>query len=69
MTERLPLYMDRATCQRLLGLTRVDVDRIFRACPVHALEGSRKVYVATEDALERVHKHPRDAIRRSWEAA
>lgn len=59
----LPIYMDRATCQRLLGLTRVDVERIFRACPVHTVEGSRKVYVHRDDALERVRRHPQGEVR------
>jgi hypothetical protein len=59
----LPLYMDRATCQRLLGLTRVDVERIFQRCPVHTVEGSRKVYVHRDDALDQVRRHEKDEIR------
>jgi hypothetical protein len=65
----LPLYMDRATCERLLGLTRVDVERIFRAGPVYAIDGSRKVYIATQDALAHIRAYPRGEIRRNWEAA
>lgn len=59
----LPLFMDRATCQRLLGLTRVDVERIFQRCPVHTVEGSRKVYVYRDDALDQVRRHTKDEVR------
>lgn len=65
----LPAFLDRAACSRLLGLSRVDVERLFQRCPVHALDGSRKVYVSAEDALAQIRAYPKDAVRRSWEAA
>jgi len=69
VNERLPEYMDRAACQRLLGLTRVDVERIFARCTVHALDGSRKVYVQRDEALAQIRPHARGSIRRQWESA
>lgn len=65
----LPEYLDRAACQRLLGLTRVDVERLFQRCEVHGLDGSRKVYIRSEDALAQIRSYPKDAVRRNWEAA
>lgn len=50
MTD-LPFLLDRAAVRRLLGLTRVDVDRAFRAIPVVSPPGSRKVYVRRDDLL------------------
>jgi hypothetical protein len=62
----LPLFMDRATCERRLGLTRVDVERIFRRGPVHAVDGSRKCYVRTIDALAYVQAYDRGEARANW---
>jgi hypothetical protein len=58
--------MDRATCQRLLGLTMVDVERIFPRCPVDAVDSSPKVYVATEDALAQIRAYSKGTIRENW---
>ena len=43
--------LDRGRVAAEYGLSRVDIDRVFRVLPVTALEGSRKVYV-TRAALE-----------------
>lgn len=50
MTEpTIPATLDRAQVRRFYGLTRVDVDRVFRNLPVVSLPGSRKVYVRRND--------------------
>ncbi|WWT39985.1 hypothetical protein [Microcystis phage Mae-JY09] len=47
-----PELMDRAALARYMGLTKVDVERVFRSVPVVSLPGSRKVYVRREDVVE-----------------
>lgn len=47
-----PELMDRAALARHMGLTKVDVERVFRSVPVVSLPGSRKVYVRREDVVE-----------------
>ncbi len=49
MSTMTPELMDRAALSRHMGLTRVDVERVFRAVPVVSLPGSRKVYVRRDD--------------------
>jgi len=45
----LPVLLDRKGVSRIFGLTRVDVDRVFRALRVVSLDDSRKVYVRSAD--------------------
>jgi hypothetical protein len=45
----LPVLLDRKGVSRIFGLTRVDVERVFRALRVVSLDGSRKVYVRSAD--------------------
>ena len=45
----LPEFLDRRACRELLGMTRVDVDRLFQRCTVYAIDGSRKVYISSDE--------------------
>lgn len=60
-----PALLDRAGVRRHLGLTRVDVERVFRELPVVSLPGSRKVYVrrADLDALVSAHTYAPGDVR------
>lgn len=62
----LPAFLDRRACHELVGMTRVDVDRLFQRCTVYALDGSRKVYVNTGDVLATLQAFPPGSIRRTW---
>gem|GEM_PF-1923667 len=62
-TPRTPALLDRAAVRRHLGLTRVDVERVFRELPVVSLPGSRKVYVRRDDVEAYLVAHTYDAGR------
>jgi hypothetical protein len=53
------------------GLSRVDVDRAFRALPVVGLPGSRKVYMRRSDldALLESSTYAPGTVRCSWRRA
>lgn len=60
-------FLDRKSVAREYGLSRVDVDRVFRRLQVVSLPGSRKVYVARQ-ALDRFiaeHTFGDDRVRPS----
>jgi hypothetical protein len=58
-----PALLDRAAVRRHLGLTRVDVERLFRELPVVSLPGSRKVYVRRDDLEAYLRTHTYDSGR------
>jgi hypothetical protein len=58
-----PALLDRAGVRRHLGLTRVDVERLFRELPVVSLPGSRKVYVRRDDVEAYLGAHTYDTRR------
>jgi hypothetical protein len=67
-SEHGPELLDRRGVSSVYGLSRVDVDRVFRALPVVGLPGSRKVYVRRSDLdelLERSTYAP-GSVRCSW---
>lgn len=51
-----PALLDRAGVRRHYGLTRVDVERVFRVLPVVSLPESRKVYIRSADLDEHLSK-------------
>lgn len=63
--DQLPALLDRGAVGRLYGLTRTDLDRVFRMLPVVALPDSRKVYVrrADLDELLAAHTYDKTAVR------
>ena len=63
----LPEFLDRRACRELLGMTRVDVDRLFQRCTVYAIDASRKVYISSGEAMGAIHAYPPGSIRRTWE--
>ena len=63
----LPEFLDRRACRELLGMTRVDVDRLFQRCTVYAIEGSRKVYISSGEVMGAICAVPPGSIRRTWE--
>ena len=52
----------------LLGMTRVDIDRLFKRCTVYAVDGSRKVYVSSGEVMGTIRAFPPGSIRRTWES-
>lgn len=63
----LPEFLDRRACRELLGMTRVDVDRLFQRCTVYAIDGSRKVYISSGEVMGAIRGYPPGTIRRTWE--
>ena len=66
-TPPRPRLLDRKSVAREYGLSRVDVERVFRRLQVVSLPGSRKVYVARQ-ALDRFiaeHTFGDDRVRPS----
>ena len=63
----LPEFLDRRACRELLGMTRVDVDRLFKRCTVYAIDGSRKVYINSSEVMGTIRAYPPGSIRRTWE--
>ena len=63
----LPEFLDRRACRELLGMTRVDVDRLFQRCTVYAIDGSRKVYISSGEVMGAIRGYPPGSIRRTWE--
>lgn len=61
----MPALLDRGAVARLYGLTRTDLDRVFRLLPVVSLPESRKVYVrrADLDELLAAHTYDKGAVR------
>lgn len=53
----IPALLDRAAVARHYGLTRVDVERVFRVLPVVSLPDSRKVYIRSADLDAHLEKH------------
>lgn len=66
-----PELLDRRGVSSVYGLSRVDVDRVFRALPVVGLPGSRKVYVRRSDldALLESNTYAPGSVRYSWSRA
>ena len=64
----LPAFLDRRACRELLGMTRVDIDRLFKRCTVYAVDGSRKVYVSSGEVMGTIRAFPPGSIRRTWES-
>lgn len=53
----IPTLLDRAAVRRHYGLTRVDVERVFRVLPVVSLPDSRKVYIRSVDLDAHLERH------------